>query len=176
MVRNTPILERRFFSAGQTIIEQGEPGDFAYLIQSGRAKVIAEKDGVSVDLAILEAGDIFGETALLFDEPRTAKVQALDDTTVIIITRQLLEEKVKKSDPTIRAIVRMMTERMKMANDIRLEQAATDVDNIIRALRRMFVNLLEALPEDDRTQFRHEFAPVLTNLIEIIESYGHKLK
>lgn len=176
MVRNTTVLERKFFSQGQVIIEQDDEGDFAYLIQSGRVQVYAQKDGVSVDLAILKTGDIFGETTMLFGEPRTASVRALDDTTVIILTRQLIDEKVRKSDPTLRAIMRMLTARLSRANDIRVEHEASDVENIIKGLRRMFVNLLDELPEAERSGFRREFLPILTSMIETLDKYGQHTK
>ncbi len=176
MVRNTVVLERKFFSEGQVIIEQDDDGDFAYLIQSGRVQVYAEKDGTIVDLAVLGPGDIFGETTMLFGEPRTASVKALDDATVIILTRQLIDEKLKKSDATIRAIMKMLTARVVRANDIRVEHEASDIENIIKGLQRMFVNLLDSLPETDRSGFRQEFLPSLTSMIETLDKYAGRAR
>ncbi|MEX2480158.1 MAG: cyclic nucleotide-binding domain-containing protein [Gammaproteobacteria bacterium] len=52
--------------AGETVIRQGEDGDFYYIIKHGRAKVTrASKTGAELTLATLKDGDAFGEEALL---------------------------------------------------------------------------------------------------------------
>jgi CRP-like cAMP-binding protein len=67
-------------SAGQVMIRQGEPGDYYYLIRAGRAQVSrTAATGKEVGLAQLEAGQGFGEEALLSGEPRNATVSMLTD-------------------------------------------------------------------------------------------------
>ncbi len=57
---------------GETILEQGQPGDAFYAIRSGQVEV--EKDGELV--RTMGPGEYFGEIALLMDVPRTATVAA----------------------------------------------------------------------------------------------------
>ncbi len=76
---NLHILFSRFeampVSAGQIIIEQGETGDFYYLIRSGNARVTRNAgEGKSILLAELQAGQGFGEEALISGDPRNATV------------------------------------------------------------------------------------------------------
>jgi len=81
----------RRFEAGDRIIQQGEPGDSFYVICEGRVSVLREDDGLAHPVAALEAGDFFGEVALLAGGPRTASVYALgEDTQVLEISGQLL--------------------------------------------------------------------------------------
>ena len=68
--KDTIILERRFVPEGTLVMRQGEEGYSAYLIQSGSVGIYSEQDGRKVELARLQAGQIFGEMALIFDEPR----------------------------------------------------------------------------------------------------------
>jgi CRP-like cAMP-binding protein len=83
----------RRFEAGERIIQQGEPGDSFYVICEGRASVLREDDGLAHPVAALEAGEFFGEVALLAGGPRTASVYALtDDTQVLEISGELLME------------------------------------------------------------------------------------
>ena len=70
--RDTLILERRFFPEGGIIINEGEDGDVAYLIQSGTIEIFKTLNGKQMPLAEMEAGDIFGEMTLLFEQKRTA--------------------------------------------------------------------------------------------------------
>jgi CRP-like cAMP-binding protein len=114
--REPVVLDRKFIAKGTVIIREGEQGAVAYLVQSGQVQVYSEAGGKKTVLGILGPGEIFGEMALFNEGLRTASVQALEDCNVVTITRQSLEEKLKKSDPTIRAIVRMAFERLDGGN------------------------------------------------------------
>jgi CRP-like cAMP-binding protein len=116
MSRHGEIFERKAIPAGKMVMREGDEGHCAYLVQSGRVLVFTEKDGKTIELARLEAGEIFGEMALVCDEPRAASVKTLVDTTVIVIMREAFEEKLERSDPTIRAVVKMLSQRMLEAN------------------------------------------------------------
>ena len=66
------------YSAGDTIVEQGGPGDRFFAIVDGSVEVVRRlDDGVEVLLAELGVGDFFGEMALLDRAPRSATVRAL---------------------------------------------------------------------------------------------------
>ncbi|GIV57502.1 MAG: cyclic nucleotide-binding domain-containing protein [Bacteroidetes bacterium] len=68
------ILYRRTYEPGEVIFYQGEPGMGMYLIASGRVAIVREPEGHR--LATLEAGDFFGEIALLNETPRSATARA----------------------------------------------------------------------------------------------------
>jgi MFS family permease len=69
---------------GQEVITQGDPGDRFYVIESGEVEVF--EDGV---LRRSEnAGESFGEIALLRDEPRTATVRATEPTRLLALERE----------------------------------------------------------------------------------------
>ncbi len=68
---------------GATIINQGDPGDRLHVILHGEVSV--ERD--SNELARLHRGEYFGETALIFDCPRTATVRAVRESTTWSISR-----------------------------------------------------------------------------------------
>ena len=70
-------LEPQHHAFGDTVVADGEAADALYIVTEGRARVVAHGDGgVEVPLASLEAGDVFGEIALLRGGVRTASVRA----------------------------------------------------------------------------------------------------
>ena len=67
------------FAPGEVILRQGEAGDSAYIVKSGRVRILLSNDsGLSEQVACLAAGDFFGEMSLLTGERRTATAVALD--------------------------------------------------------------------------------------------------
>lgn len=71
------------YSAGDTVIKQGDPGDYFYAIKSGRCRItrrISQGGEVrEVPLAEIGVGDVFGEDALIGDAPRNATVTMIGD-------------------------------------------------------------------------------------------------
>ena len=63
-------------TANEWVVREGEPGDFFYVLEAGRAQVKNRSDRV---LAELGPGDYFGEEALVGDTTRNANVQMLSD-------------------------------------------------------------------------------------------------
>lgn len=81
------------FAAGQDIIRQGDPGDALYIVARGRVQVLVTDPQIGLEqpLATLEPTEPFGEMALLLDEPRTATVRALVDTSCVYLSREAFQ-------------------------------------------------------------------------------------
>lgn len=76
------------FSLGETIIEEGDEGRFAWLIFSGRVRVLKQSEsGRQVTLGTQTVGEIFGEQSILTDSPRSASVRAAEDVVLFRIDR-----------------------------------------------------------------------------------------
>lgn len=61
---------------GEVIYREGNPGKEMAVMLYGEAKVSALENDQRIDLAILKEGDIFGETAMIIEQPRFATVIA----------------------------------------------------------------------------------------------------
>jgi CRP-like cAMP-binding protein len=73
-------MEPVTYKANETVITQGEEGDYYYFIKQGRAAVThTTKSGKEIKLAELEAGNGFGEEALISETKRNANVTMLTD-------------------------------------------------------------------------------------------------
>jgi CRP-like cAMP-binding protein len=84
--------------AGEVVINQGDSGDYFYIIREGRCSVtrLASGRGWDIPLAELADGDCFGEEALVSDNPRNATVTMLTDGTLMRLSKQDFVELLKK--------------------------------------------------------------------------------
>ncbi len=87
MGRSDAVVPMRF-SAGETIVRQGEVASRFYVITSGEVEVVQQDDGKEQQIRRMGPGQHFGELALLQHTRRTASVRALTDTSVLAIARQ----------------------------------------------------------------------------------------
>ncbi|MCA9973891.1 MAG: Crp/Fnr family transcriptional regulator [Anaerolineales bacterium] len=85
----TQRLVLRRFNTGQIIFHHGDPGGLLYIIVKGKVKIAhSTPEGQEAFLAILGAGDFFGELALLDDSPRSATAEALAPTETLTLHRE----------------------------------------------------------------------------------------
>lgn len=112
------LLIERSFSKHTTIVEEGAPGDYMYIIRDGRVKVTKlSGDGREKILELLEAGDFFGEMSLLDDAPRSASVEALCDVRVLALARNDFLDLLKKSTDLGFAVVQELTRRLRQIDE-----------------------------------------------------------
>ena len=170
MPKETVILERSYVPKGSLIVKEGDDGNCAYLVQSGKVTVFTYNNDVRVDLATFEVGEIFGELSLIFDEPRSASVIADEDCNLIVITRQTLKQKLDNSDPTVRAIVEMLTKRILSVNNT-LVNKQSDLDDLINTSRIIYQNVLTALPRSKQRDFQNAVLPKLDEFLDGIREF-----
>jgi CRP-like cAMP-binding protein len=90
-------LQEMPVKAGQTIIKQGDEGDYYYIISRGKCKVTrAASSGPAVTLAQLKGGDAFGEEALLSEGSRNANVEAETDGLLMRLSKEDFEQLLKE--------------------------------------------------------------------------------
>ena len=90
------VAHERTYPQGAVILKEGEMGDSVFLIHSGSVQVaLRGAGGPSTSLAVMNAGDIFGEMAVLERKPRSATVVAQENCLLLEIAgvhiRKLLE-------------------------------------------------------------------------------------
>jgi eukaryotic-like serine/threonine-protein kinase len=84
-------LPSKTFPPGTLIIREGDMGDKAFMIVSGSCRAFRTKGGAQETLATMKVGDVFGEMALLLDDPRAASVEALETTTVLELDKRTID-------------------------------------------------------------------------------------
>ena len=107
------VLERQSFSTGEIIFNKGEPPRAAYLIQAGSVNVVVGEGEDATVVGTLKAGDLLGEMALVDAQPRSATAEAKQPTVVVVITAIEFAKRLEKSDPFVRSMVRVLTQRLR---------------------------------------------------------------
>ena len=114
--------ERRY-STDALIFAEGEPGDCLYIVVDGAVRISRMVPGMGEEcLTILERGEVFGELALVDDQPRSADARAHQSTTTVFsISRSLLEE-VLSMDPDaavqfLNLLCRLLCRRLRAMNE-----------------------------------------------------------
>ncbi|UCH39116.1 MAG: EAL domain-containing protein [Gammaproteobacteria bacterium] len=104
------------FDTDEYIFKEGDPGDCAYIIESGMVEVVLDKDGRKLVMATLTKGDIVGEMAIIDRLPRTASARAIVPTEVTAIPLDYVSQKIEQSDPTVRMFLRLTMARYRDLN------------------------------------------------------------
>lgn len=79
-------LHERSFLPGEVIFDEGEQGEAFYLVLEGEV-LICRQGEVEQPIAVLPAGNFFGELALLDDAPRSAQARAATQCTLLVLFR-----------------------------------------------------------------------------------------
>jgi CRP-like cAMP-binding protein len=150
------LIERRF-PKHKTIVEEGLPGDYMYVIREGRVQVSKlSDDGREKILEFLDAGDFFGEMSLLDDAPRSATVRALSDTRILALSRADFLNVMRRSPDVAMAVVQELTRRLRDTD----EQASS---LSFQRVKQRTQGLLQRLAKDDIGREGRRITPVLTH-------------
>lgn len=97
-------FECRSVSAGETLWQEGESCDYAAFIASGRVetKKQTEFKGRHVVVGVFSRGALIGALCILDDSPRAVTAVALEDVSLLTITRQNFE-KLTRNNPEVAA-------------------------------------------------------------------------
>lgn len=81
------LLHQRSYLKDEVIFDQGEDGQALYIVESGKVLICRQGLPVPRRIAVLEAGMLFGELALLDDSPRAAQARASENCTLAVLFR-----------------------------------------------------------------------------------------
>ena len=99
------------FGRGERVIEEGAQGDSMFVLLRGAAQVSVSKNGSSIAVATLGAGDCFGEMSLLTGERRAATVRAESDCYVMEISKPVMAEVIRDSPDCLISLSELLAQR-----------------------------------------------------------------
>jgi CRP/FNR family cyclic AMP-dependent transcriptional regulator len=130
------MLERRTYRKGQVILRQGEPGESLFVIVSGQVRIYTlSTEGHEVSVSICDPGDFFGEMALLSGQPRSANVEAMQRTEVLVLYRPAFRQYLLSNPQTAVRLIEVLSERLRRTNESVEELASLSVPQ--RIARRL---------------------------------------
>ena len=121
-------LVRRRYPAGQTLFHMGDEGGSLHIIERGQVKVtIPSSSGEELILAILGAGDLLGELSLFDGKPRSATVQALENTETLCLHREDLLALMRDRFDVVEKILEVLARRIRETDMLLAEVHFLDI-------------------------------------------------
>jgi len=105
------------YQAGSVLFSEGDPGDRAYLIESGILEISTCSQGERFVLQMLGPGEIVGEMAIIDDAPRSATVVVAADAKLRVIDREQLQQRLRQADPILHMLMRLIMTRYRCSVD-----------------------------------------------------------
>lgn len=127
-------------AAGQPVFREGDAGSEMYIIETGTVDILRESRG-GEPLATLEAGDFFGEMAVLEDQPRFATAIARTPVRLLRIDRAAFGDVLSQNVEIAIRIMRKLTARLRRA-----EQRAGEAHGALEDFRKKLAAKAEPAP------------------------------
>lgn len=112
--RILPKLQKDYYPRSAVICREGELGSSLFIILSGQVKLTVIEETHTKTLAYLNAGDFFGESTVLSNEPRTVTAEVVIDAEILVLTRNLFDEMVERDPTIIHNIIRTLDQRIRL--------------------------------------------------------------
>lgn len=148
-------LQLKRFSRDGVILREGDQGKSFFLLARGIVEVSKKVSEENLVLARLSDGSVFGEMALVSNEPRSATVRALSHVDILELSRADLEKEAQKVESIGQALKKFTRSRM--------------LSNLM-ALSHVF----RALPHEERHAVLDRFISMAVKKGQVIIEEGRK--
>ena len=129
----------RKFDAGDTIFLIDSPGDSMMAILDGSVRIsVPSSEGKEVVLALLHAGEVFGEIALLDGKGRTADARAMTRCSIAVLDRRDVLTFFQRHPDAWPKLVEVLCERLRRTDEHLAEMALLEIPlRLAKALLRL---------------------------------------
>jgi len=112
----------------QTLFNQGDDGNKAYLINQGILDVIVDEKRVGY----MSEGEFFGELALILNQKRSATIVARNACELIVIDKETFNQLIETASSEVKAIILSLCEELSKRTKINLQISKADLENKIQ--------------------------------------------
>ncbi len=161
------------FKDNTVVFCEHEIGNELYIIQQGQVKITKVLDNSEKLIAVLKAGDIFGEMAILENKPRSATAIAYGDVVVMAVNNENFQQMVVSQPQLATRLITILSERL-WAGSRQLE------NNLLKnPLAKLFDTLLLQIEKEkikiEKAPYTFEFgAKELINMVGLSQNDGKK--
>ncbi|HEU5379682.1 MAG TPA: Crp/Fnr family transcriptional regulator [Ktedonobacteraceae bacterium] len=108
------VAKRRTFRSGEVIFHRDDPGQVLYMIKEGKVKIcLISPDGQEISLAVLGAGEYFGEFALYDGLPRSADAIAIEKVECYTLQRSDFHNAIMKNPKIAIQVLEGLSRRLR---------------------------------------------------------------
>jgi CRP-like cAMP-binding protein len=169
-------MERQRYNGGDLIFKEGEPAGCAYRIIFGEVEIFKQKQGQTVILGVLEAGDFLGEMGLFDDQPRCTSARAKTPVSMIVYKEGEFFKLLSTDSKSVEHIIIGLCERLRITSRKLFETIVSRkiVDTIEAAsFDSSPQNFAEDTgPDNESTQLRIFILPLSKQLIPALPKEG----
>jgi CRP/FNR family cyclic AMP-dependent transcriptional regulator len=117
LTRFGELLREKSYPKGSVILFEDDPGDALFIVRDGRVKVVlVAEDGREVILGLLGVGEHFGELSLIDDQPRSAHVIAMEESSLLVLRRDDFRRRVEQSPSVAWSLLTELSRRLRRAD------------------------------------------------------------
>ncbi len=117
--------DREKYEEGQSICVEGEEGDKAFIILSGKAQVWVKTNAGPLHVSDLGQNDIIGEVSLLSPHPRSATVIVEKEVDALVLNEDVFMHMVQEFPDVGVELMRALAEKLHVTT-LRLQDVAND--------------------------------------------------
>ena len=145
--------KKKFLQEGEVLFREGDPGDAAFIVDSGAIGIYKTVEGEEVELATLHAGELFGEMAIVDGSKRMAYAVAKEESVVIAVPANSLGARLAKVDPFLRALMKILVNNLRSVHQSYMRRARSVADylNAVEYHTQGFRLYLMRLDDDAKT-------------------------
>jgi CRP/FNR family transcriptional regulator, cyclic AMP receptor protein len=110
------------------ILSEGDDANELYVVRSGRVAIVKRSpEGRESVLALMEAGDLFGEMSLFDDEPRSADARALESSVLLLVPYPPIKSVLEERPQLLWDVVALLSRRLRAENAALADTVFLDV-------------------------------------------------
>lgn len=159
-------FEKLNYKNNAHIFMEGDPSDWFYIVANGEVKILKHTlAGKDIILEIMSQGDMFGGVAVLDKKPFPATAQAMEQTTVIRISRQNLLEIMEEYPILKLETVKYFSDRLRDAHEM-LKNIATERTE--RRIASLLLKLSEKIGVEEADYKKIDFPLTRQEISEMV--------
>jgi signal transduction histidine kinase len=178
--RIAELCEETEFRPGDVIVQEGTPGDKFFIVLSGQVEVWQSYDKGTGDLlAVHGPGHLFGEMALVDEEPRSASVVARTAGHMLSLTREQFHDVLTESPSVALSVTRSLSAMVRKSNQSYVERLSSrnrQLEEAYRNLQEAQEELLRAERLSNLGKFSSMILHDIRNPLSILRGYGELIQ